>query len=199
MTLLETLMALFIMSIGMGGFSMLFLWSSRMNGFILETGVASSVASRAVDVTIADLRRIRQGDDGSYPIVSGNSFDFKAFLDVDNDGTTERVHYYLENSTFKRGVTRPNVTQPVTYPVADQSVTEIANYVANLPSEPIFSYYNDNYPGDIVNNPLVTPLSVQDARLVRIRLIINIDPRKTPNKTNVESIAEFRNLNEYVQ
>jgi hypothetical protein len=198
MTLVELITAIFIMAVAMGGFSILFLRSYRMNAFILETGVASASASRGVDRIVTNLRKIRQGDDGSYPIISGTGTDLKVYLDIDNDGKTERVHYYLQNGLLKQGIAEPNATQPVSYP-ASETVTTVVAYVANETSEPVFYYYNDNYPGDTVNNPLVTPISVQDARLVKVRLIININPNRAPEETNVESIAEFRNLNEYVR
>lgn len=198
MTLVELLTAIFVMAVAMGGFSILFLRSYKMNSFILETGVASAAASRGVDRIVADLRKVRQGDDGSYPIISGTGTDFKVYLDIDNDGKTERVHYFLQDGLLKQGITEPNATQPVTYPVGE-TVTTIVNYVANETNEPVFFYYNDDYPGDTVNNPLSTPISVQDARLVKVRLFININPNKAPEETNVESIAEFRNLNEYVR
>ncbi|NTV55124.1 MAG: hypothetical protein HGA16_01330 [Candidatus Moranbacteria bacterium] len=198
MTLVELITAIFVVTVAMGGFSILFLRSYKLNAFILETGVASAKASRGVDRIVADLRKVRQGDDGSYPIISGTATDLKVYLDIDNDGKTERVHYYLQNGLLKQGIAEPNATQPVTYP-ASETVTTIVTYVANETSEPVFSYYNDNYPGDTVNNPLATPIAVQDARLVRVRLIININPNKAPEETNVESIAEFRNLNEYVR
>ncbi|NTW29967.1 MAG: hypothetical protein HGB34_02435 [Candidatus Moranbacteria bacterium] len=199
MTLVELLAALFIVMLGMGGFSVLLIRSYRMNGFILETGVASATASRAVERTIADLRKVRQGDDGSYPVVSGDDFDLRVFIDIDDDGKTERIHYFLQNGSLMRGITEPTTTQPVSYPSGDQSVTTVAMYVANESSEPVFSYYNDDYPGDTVNNPLSTPISIQEVRLVRVRLIVNVNPNKAPEETNVESIAELRNLNEYVQ
>ncbi|NTW14119.1 MAG: prepilin-type N-terminal cleavage/methylation domain-containing protein [Candidatus Moranbacteria bacterium] len=196
MTLVEVVVTIFIMTIGMAGFSMLFIRSWNLNRFILETGVASATASRGVDGLVSDLRKIRQGDDGSYPVVSGDNFDLVAFIDVDNDGKTERVHYYLQNSLLKRGVTEPAATQPVTYPAGDQTTTTIARYIANTTDKPIFFYYNDNYPGDTVNNPLNTPIAIQDARLVKVRLIVNINPNRAPEETTIESFAEFRNLNQ---
>lgn len=199
MTLMELVVVLFILTLGMAGFSMLLLRGFNANSFILETGVASATASRAVDRTVSELRKIRQGDDGSYPIVSGDSFDFRAFVDIDGDGRTERVHYFLENGTFRRGVTEPTDTQPVTYPSGDQTVETIAASVANESDEPVFSYYNDDYPGDTVNNPLPVPVVIGEARLAKVRLIINIDPNRAPEETTVESLAEFRNLNEYVR
>jgi len=195
MTLVEVLVSIFILTIGMGGFAMLFLRSWQTNRFILETGIASATASRAVTHTVADLRKIRQGDDGSYPIVSGGANSLTVFLDIDDDGKTERVHYYLQNGLFKQGVTKPSSGLPATYPSGDQAVTTITSYVANTSSDPVFSYYNDNYPGDTVNNPLTTPVSIQIPRLVKIRLIININPNRAPETTTIESTVAFRNLN----
>ncbi|MEI6650684.1 MAG: prepilin-type N-terminal cleavage/methylation domain-containing protein [Candidatus Moraniibacteriota bacterium] len=195
MTLVELIVSIFIMTVGMAGFSMLFLRSWNMNRFILETGVASAAASRGVDKLVSDLRKIRQGDDGSYPMVLGNGLELTAFLDIDNDGTTERIHYFLQNGSLKRGVAKPDTThQPVSYP-SGETVTTIANFVVNTVDKPIFYYYNDNYPGDTVNNPLHTPVAVQDVRLVKVRLIVNINPNRAPEETTIESFAEFRNLN----
>jgi prepilin-type N-terminal cleavage/methylation domain-containing protein len=199
MTLTELMVAIFIVLIAMQGFTTLFLRSWKTNGFILETGLAASAASRAVSTTVSELRKIRQGDNGDYPIEAGDDFEFVAYIDIDGDGVTERVRYFLENGQFKRGVREPSATQPVTYANGYGTVTVLASDIANEPTEPVFSYYNDDYPGDTVNNPLGTPIAIRDARLAKVRLVINIDPNNAPDDTNIESFVEFRNLNNYVQ
>lgn len=198
MTLTELLVAIGILVMGMGGLSVLFLRSWRTNGFILESGMAASAASRAVRETVADLRRIRQADNGDYPLESGEDFDLEAYADVDDDGVTERVHYYLDGTDFMRGVTEPAATVPVTYPSGDQTVTTLVSEVANETDEPVFEYYDENYPGDMVNNPLSVPVAISDVRLVKVRIVINIDPRRAPEDTNIESMAELRNITSYV-
>lgn len=199
MTLVELMVAIFIMLMAMEGFTLLFLRSWETNGFILETGLAASAASRAVNTAVSDLRKVRQGDNGDYPIESGDDFDLSAYIDIDGDGVTERVHYFLEDGQFKRGVREPSATQPVTYAGGDGTVTVLASDIANESTEPVFAYYNEDYPGDTVNNPLGTPIAIRDARLVKVRLVINIDPNNAPDDTNIESFAEFRNLNDYAQ
>lgn len=199
MTLVELMVSIFIMLMAMEGFTILFLQSWKTNGFILETGLAASAASRAVNVAVSELRKVRQGDNGDYPIESGDDFDLTAYIDIDGDGVTERVHYFLENGQFKRGVREPSATQPVTYADDDETETVLASDIANENGEPVFSYYNEDYPGDTVNNPLGTPIAVRDARLAKVRLVINIDPNNAPDDTNIESFVEFRNLNDYAQ
>lgn len=199
MTLVELMVAIFIMLIAMEGFTILFLRSWKTNGFILETGLASAAASRAVNTAVSELRKVRQGDNGDYPLEAGDDFDLVAYIDIDGDGVTERVHYFLESGQFKRGVREPSATQPVTYASGDGTVTVLASDIANEIGEPVFSYYNEDYPGDTVNNPLGTPIAVRDARLAKVRLVINIDPNNAPDDTNIESFVEFRNLNDYAQ
>ncbi len=197
MSLVEMLMAIFILLIGLEGVSLLFVNSWKMNKFVLETGNASLIASRTVNMIVKDVRRARQADNGDYPIESGGNDNLQVYIDIDGDGVTERVHYYLSNGSIYRGVTKPNATLPVTYPAGDQTTSLLAQYISNTPADPVFYYYNEDYPSDTVSNPLATPISVQDVRLIKVHLLVNIDPVHAPNNINVESFAELRNLNNY--
>lgn len=199
MTLIELVIAIGIMLIIMEGFTLLFVRSWNTNKFILEEGMASAAASRATDKIVSSLRSIRQGDDGDFPIESGASFDLKVYLDIDHDGVTERVHYFLDQNAdqLNVGIANPLSTIPVTYPVNDDTVSIMTNYVTNTNGEPVFYYYNHDYPGDAVNNPLAVPLNnrVSDVKLIRVHLLVNIDPVRAPNNINIESFADLRNLN----
>jgi len=196
MTLVEMLIAISIMLIGMGGFSLLLLKSLGTNKFIIEEGVSSAAVSRATNKIITALRSVRQADNGDFPVESGSDFDLKVYIDIDDDDATERVHYFLDlvNDQLKMGVTNPLATMPVTYPASDDTVSVLANYIVNTDVDPVFYYYNENYPGDAINNPLVTPINVQDVRLIRVHLLMNIDPVRAPNNVNIESFADLRNL-----
>lgn len=199
LTLVEMLVAIFILSAGMLGFSLLFSTSWKSNKFILETGVTSIRVNRASTEIINNLRKVRQADNGDYPIQSGDDFDIQVYLDVDNDGVTERVHYWLDdtNDRLMRGIREPSASVPPTYAAGDGTTSVIAEYVVNDATQPLFYYYNENYPGDTVNNPLVTPAAIGDIRLVRVLIRMNIDPIKAPNNINIESFADLRNLESY--
>lgn len=199
LTLVEMLVAIFILSAGMLGFSLLFSSSWKSNKFILETGVTSIRVNRASTEIINNLRKVRQADNGDYPIESGDDFDIQVYLDIDNDGVTERVHYWLDdvNDRLMRGVREPSAAQPPTYAAGDGTTSIIAEYIVNDATQPLFYYYNENYPGDTVNNPLTTPTSIGDVRLVRVFIRMNIDPIKAPNNINIESFVDLRNLESY--
>jgi type II secretory pathway pseudopilin PulG len=195
MTLVETLMAIVIFALGMGGFTLLFSRSLKINYSILEEGNAISAGSKALNDVVKNIRRARQSDDGSYLIKAVDGFELTIYADEDNDGKTERLHYFLDNAeNFKKGVSEP-AGNPAVYPNEDQNVVIIASYITNTPTQPIFDYYNKDYPIDVINNPLVNP-KISDIRLVKVHFWVNIKPEIAPENINIESFAEFRNLNE---
>lgn len=200
LTLIDTIISISIFSIGIAGFTMLFAHAWKTNSFIIEEGEASRGGSMALNKVITDLRKIRQAENGDYPIKSGDNFNLVVYLDDDNDDVAEKVHYFLEDGQLKKGVTEPNAGTPPTYPNGDQTVSVIANYVTNTSEQPLFYYYNEDYPGDTVNNPLnISPtLPIGDIRLVRIHLWINIKPLTAPDNVNFESFVDLRNLNENI-
>lgn len=199
LTLIELIVAIGIMLIVMQGFTFLFLKSWDTNKFILEEGIASASVSHTVNKIIKELRGVRQADNGDFPVASGSDFDLKVYIDIDGDTVTERVHYFLDLNTdqMKMGVTKPTGSTPVTYPATDDTVTVLAKYIVNESNNPVFYYYNKNYPGDTTNNPLAVPVKVGDVRLIRVHLLLNIDPIHAPNNINIESFVDLRNLEKY--
>jgi len=199
LTLIEMLVAITVMLIAMNGFTYLFVRSWDTNKSTIETGLASTTASRAVNQTIIQLRAIKQADNGDYPIEEADDFDLTIYTDIDDDGVTERVHYYLDLATdeFKRGITDPSTSTPITYASSDTTTTVLARYITNESTEPIFYYYNDDYPGDTTNNPLNTPASLGSIQLVRVKMKVNIDPVHAPENINIESFVDLRNMHNY--
>lgn len=197
MTLIEALLAIFIATLAMEGFTLLFLRSWEQNAFILETGITAAANGRAVDRIVVDLRKASQADNGDYPIESADDNDVVFYADTDGNGTIERVHYYLESGQIKKGVREPSSSNPPTYASGDATTTVMATAIVNTSSDPVFEYYNQDYPADTTNNPLTTPAAVQDVRLIKVRLYMNIDPLQAPDYINIQSFAELRNLNDY--
>ena len=197
LTLIEMVIAIAVALIVMEGFTYMLLKTWDTNKFILEEGLASAAASRATNRIVIQLRGVQQSDNGSYPVVSADDFDFTLYTDIDDDGVVERVHYFLDqvNDQLKVGVTDPNTAVPVAYPAGDTTVTVMTNYVVNEATDPVFFYYNGDYPSDTINNPLTTPASVGNIQLIKIHLFVNINPVHAPDNINIESFVDLRNLN----
>lgn len=200
MTLIELLLAIAVTGIVMQAFTYFFIRTWDTNKYILELGLASAMAHRANNKIIIDLRGIQQSDHGAFPIAEATSMSLTIYSDIEDDGTVERVRYYLDQASdeLRVGITNPDTsTQPATYPSGDQETRVLARHVVNASNDPIFYYYNDDYPGDTTANPLVLPTSLANIQLVKIKLYVNIDPIRAPNNVYMESFVDLRNLHYY--
>lgn len=197
MTLIEALIAVGIFTIGIGGFSLLFVKSWQGNSYVFEMGQSSMAASQGVNEIVGYLRKVRQGDDGSYPIKSADDNDLVVFSDYDKDGITERLHFYKSGAQLIMGWRKPTGTLPKIYAAGDQGTKIITDRIVNDASTPIFYYYNRDYPADQANNPATTPANIADVRLVKILLKINIDPNRAPDNIETSSFVELRNLSDF--
>lgn len=196
-TLIETLVAITILSLGTAAAVLLFSKMMQSKAYSLEMGRSSFMVSRSIGDLTQALRRARQSDAGAYPIVSANKNDLVVYSDYDKDGVTERLHVYLSNGKVYVGIRRPSSTFPKTYATGDETTTQIADHIINTVDDPMFSYYNSDYPEDIINNPVATPADVSEIRLAKIFLKINIDPNRAPDNIQQETFINFRNLNDY--
>lgn len=197
MTLVEVMIAIAIMFIGMEGFTLLFVRTWRNNSYTLEMGQSSMAVSQGANKMVNYIRGIRQADNGAYPVSSAMDNDFVAYSDYDKDGQTERLHFYKSGQNVLMGVRKPTSGMPKTYPSGDEQTITIAENIVNSSSEPIFFYYNKDYPGDTAHNPMHTPASVSDIRLIKIHLKININPNRAPDNIEMQTLVEMRNLNDY--
>ena len=201
LTIIEMMMAIFIFTAGMVGFTLLFSRTWQSNSSTLKMGQASLSASQGVSKMVDYLRKARQADNGSYPIKSADSDNLVVYSDYNKDGITERLHFYQSGQNILMGVTSPTATFPKTYPEANQEIINLASGVMNTSELPIFYYYNKDYPGDEENNPLDTPVSshISDIRLIKIYLEVNTVPIQASNNIKMQSFVEMRNLNDYNQ
>ena len=197
MSLIEMIIAIAIFTMGMAGFSTLFLQSWKQNSYTLEMGQTAIAISQSVNKLSRYIREARQADNGSYPVVSANDNDLVFYCDYDKDGVTERIHIYKSGTDIVLGVRDPSGSFPITYASGDATTSVIAQRIVNTGSQPIFLYYDASYPEDSVNNPNVTPATVPNVRLVKINLYMNIDPNHAPDNVNIQSFAEMRNLNDH--
>lgn len=196
-TLVETIVAIALFVLGTQATVLVFSKTMQNKAYTLEMGKASFVVSRSIGDLTQYLRRARQSDSGSYPIVSADKNDLVVYSDYNKDNITERLHIYLSNHKVYMGIRNPSSTFPKTYAAGDESTVLLADRIVNTATDSLFSYYNKDYPEDLVNNPVATPADVSEIRLVKIFLKINIDPNRAPDNIQQETFVELRNLNDY--
>lgn len=96
-TLIETLVVITIFTIVLGAVFGSILMLYRTHGYTWEQSQAIEEARRGVEIMVKEIRKARSGEGGSYPIVLAGDKEFIFFSDIDNDGKTERVRYFLGN------------------------------------------------------------------------------------------------------
>jgi len=189
-TLLETLIAMGIFSLVMmaiGSFARdLLFYNSVFTG-----GLTSYDEARKVLQPIAsEIRSASSSSLGSYPIEKASNTEFIFFSDIDNNGSKERIRYFLVGNILERGVIIPTGS-PLQYLSANETISEIVHGVSNGLT-PIFSYYNSNYNGSTA--ALSQPVSIIDVRLVKITIVIDADPNRPPAPVTVTTQVSIRNL-----
>ena len=187
MTFSEVIITIGIFSMIMVGVNQLFIKSWQNYNLVMHTNEASIAANRGASEMVNTLRRLGAGDDGSYPILSASSFDLKIFSDIDNDGVSEKVHYYLSGTNLMVGKSNPSGF-PLTYPAGDSEAEILIKNVVNSGTQPLFYYY------DGVNNTISNPASsLNTVRMIEINLVID----RKEGDLNIESYASLRNLSEH--
>lgn len=197
MTFVEMMIAIGIFTMGMAGVSMLLINSLSYNKYNIEMGQTALAVSQSVNEMARYIREARQADNGAYPVVSADDNDVVFYGDYDRDGVTERIHLYKSGTDIVLGIREPSGGFPVTYASGDGTTRVVAQRIVNTGSQPIFYYYDSDYPEDSVNNPIATPATVPDVRLVKIDLYMNIDPNHAPDNVSIQTFAEMRNLNDH--
>lgn len=161
--------------------------------FSFEEMQAVEEARGGIDIMTKEIREAQPSENGVYPIVTANDQEFIFYADVDQDGKAERARYFLAGTQLKKGVIQPTETVPVDYPPDQEELAVIASYIRNA-SDPIFYYYNGDWPLIEEGNPLSTPARLKETKYMRVFLRINIDPEKIPQDFELSSGTQLRNL-----
>lgn len=193
MSTVELMIAIGILGLLMGVLGMMISKTFFINRYTFEQGLNNAQLQRALNDFSETLREAKQADSGEYLIKSADDFDIVLFANIDDDDSTEQVHYYLDDGILWRGTSEASGFPPV-YPANDQEVEEVGRGIVNTTEQPIFYYYNDDYPQDTTNNPLSTPAQVESISLVEIDIYANIDPNHSPDTQRMETFVKPRNI-----
>lgn len=94
-TLIETLVAIAVFTLMMGAAAGAVVFVYRTYGYTWQQSLAIDEARRGVETLVKEIRQARTGDDGSFIIEKAQEKEFIFYSDIDGDGKTERVRYFL--------------------------------------------------------------------------------------------------------
>jgi type II secretory pathway pseudopilin PulG len=89
---------------------------------------------------------------------------------------------------FKKGIIEPTGSPPA-YPLDQEKITTLTSYVRNTP--PIFEYLDQNG-----NKILDYPARLRDTKVMKVYLVVNVDPNRPPQDFELKSYVQLRNLKE---
>lgn len=138
-----------------------------------------------------ELRATASSANGSYAINSAATSSITFFADVDSDGLTDQIRYYLSGTTMYRGVVKPSGS-PLTYNQAQESTKILVTGVVNSSTTPVFEYFSGDYEG--TGASMSYPLVLTSIRLVKASVTIDTDPNKPPPAKIYSTQAALRNL-----
>lgn len=149
-------------------------------------------ANRNLTMIEREIRTAQLSASGAYPLVTAQDNELTFYSDVDFDGVIERVRYTRTDNTLTRGVIKPT-GQPPTYLVANESERTLSTDIQN-DTLPVFYFYNGDWPTDTDNNPLATPATLSEIKLIRIYLQINSDNDSPETDYVLDSVSSIRML-----
>jgi prepilin-type N-terminal cleavage/methylation domain-containing protein len=187
-SLVEMLTVIAIMSMVGLAVTTMIQYFYQKNAYLLEQTDALDNARRTMLDAIRTLREASYGDDGSYPIASAATSTVTFYADVDNDGSVEKIRYYLSNGTLYRGVTNSAGSPPV-YTGQPETISTVAAFVRNDSTTPIFTYYDDT--GATLS---ATSTDASKISAVTVSIWIDLNPNRAPNVFNLSETATLRNL-----
>lgn len=190
-TLVETLLAVAIFSsvvVAIGAFQRdIFFFND-----VVQTGLSNVTEARKVlRPFVGEVRKAQSSNLGAFSIEKAEAKEFIFFTDIDNDGLRERLRYFVDGDTFKKGIIKPSGT-PLVYNGSDEKITEVVHHVIEEQTQ--FSYFDSSYNGTASTTALTFPVSPSNVRLIRVDLTIDTNPNRAPGLLTVTTQATVRNL-----
>jgi len=165
---------------------------SGLNSLVSSQLQSKSDIAQTLQIVTTEIRSASPSQSGAYPIDSAGTSSFSFFSDIDKDGKTDHVRYFLASTSIMKGVIKPTGT-PATYPTSGEVVTDVIdNIVVNATSAPLFTYYDKNYTGS--QAPLAQPIDTSQIRLVGITFYADVKPNQGPAPDYFSTVVDIRNL-----
>jgi type II secretory pathway pseudopilin PulG len=190
MTLVETLVGLGVLIMIMVAIASFQVNVIKNNKYSNDVLLSAQDASVILKTMVKELRSSKPGNNGSYPIVQAATSSLTFFSDIDSDNLQEQVRYFLSANTLKKGVIKPTGS-PLSYS-GQETFYILATSIKNTASTSMFEYYDNTYVS--TSTPLVQPVTTSAVRLIKISLLIDADPNRSPIPRTYISEATLRNL-----
>lgn len=149
-------------------------------------------ANRITAQISKELRNMHESETGSYPLLTASDQEIVFYSDVNLDGNVDRVRYTLSGSSLIKGVVYPT-GEPLTYNLAAEQVQTLSQNIRNN-ADPLFYYYNEDWPTDTTGNPLPAVDRISDTKHIKLFVRTNVKTNNADNDFIIESEITIRML-----
>lgn len=193
MTLIEILVAIAITGfVGLGVVSLQYILSQNQIA-ITKSYKSVDDANFLVSQLAKEIRSARQSDNGAYLLSFAGDQEIIYYSDINLDGKTEMVRYYLDGTIFIKEIVEPS-GYPAFYDLLNKKTHTASENIRNG-TVPIFYYYNEDWPKDNSNNPLAADDRLSETKTIKIYLKVNQNT-ETQKDYVIESFAQIRSIKE---
>jgi type II secretory pathway pseudopilin PulG len=163
----------------------------RAQGYSFDQAQAINEARKGVEAMVKEIREAQAAQNGAYIIITTNDLEFSFYGDIDKDSSIEKVRYFIDGTNFKKAIIEPTAVSqlgdlPARYLPENEQISILSQYVRN--SAPIFRYFDGS------GNELSAVNRKKNTKIMRLYLIINVNPDRPPNDFYLESETQIRNL-----
>jgi prepilin-type N-terminal cleavage/methylation domain-containing protein len=187
-TIIESIITIVIFAVAMGAVMGFIIYFYKTNTYEIQQSFAINSARKGIETMVKELREATYSDLGSYPIVEAKDYSFIFYSDIDKDEKIEKIRYFLEGIYLKRGEIEAT-GDPLKYQDADEVVKVLSDNIRNGEQDKkIFTYFDKNG-NEISDLDIVTGIN-----LIKVNLIVNVEPNRAPSEFTLRSSAQFRNF-----
>ncbi len=190
MTLLELVMVIGITTVLLLAITEGIVSLYQINSYNIAQTYEVDNARRGLQDWLIDVRELSYSDDGSYPLVRMESNQIGFYSDIDSEPSVEYVEYELIGSELYRRVYKAAGSPPVYNFITPVRTDLLSEYVQNITQGiPTFLYYDT---AGVLIDAAISPLT--DVRYIEAKIIVNIDPVRSPGEFLLRSGVSPRNL-----
>jgi prepilin-type N-terminal cleavage/methylation domain-containing protein len=189
-TLIEMIMVIAINSVLMIVITTTISSIYQNNSYAFAQANEIEVSRRGVGVWVRDAREMTLAATGAFPIAVLENNRMGFYSDIDKDNLVEYVEYSLSSTTLRKRTYNPVGYPPVYSTTTPDSIEILSEFVQNISQgQKIFTYY------DSLGVELASPAAMlTDVRYISMKIIVNIDPLRSPGEFALQASAAPRNL-----
>ncbi len=162
----------------------------QANSYTIAQSYEVDQARRGLQAWQSDVKEMTYADDGTFPVAIMEPHRLGFYSDVDDEPSVEYVEYFVATTTLYKYTYKASGSPLVYDMVTPYKKETLSEYVQNLVQNVnTFTYFDTDGVELATSSALLT-----DVRYLKTKIIVNIDPIRSPGEFLLQSGTTPRNL-----